>query len=539
MESKWVVIRLSNQSTALANQIDKASKATESVQIDLLLDCKQVHSTWEGAYCWVWLGASDKKGGKTAWNKGLRALGTVTSITGGPNFKDSWTVKFQIRVVLEASIDKVDLLRAGGEEYSRFCNMPIVGITSDASQTVQEIESDPRDSNLQALLNSVARIDGGFEEAVVAVYPELEPMFDYAPLLVVGEGTPSVVEEAVPRNLILSGPPATGKSYHVKHVLLPRIFQGKALAADEIRRRTFRVTFHPEYTFHDFVGSYQPTVAWLDHEGALSRHEPEEAKRRPVTFYEFVPGPLARALVQASQEPELPVVLVIEELNRGNCAAIFGDIFQLLDRPDGRSEYPIRPTPDFREWLERQKVTHPGLVEIFEDGELFLPENLYLIATMNTADQSLFPIDSAFRRRWKRKYRGVEAVAADNAGTQLPTVPVGGKKYVPWLEFTSRINEQVRRLSRNIDKQLGPFKFCVGGEIPDEDFLHSVVHDLWTDVFKTEQARRAVFDLGDGGDYNNLEALLRRHAEHCIFRDFTDPAPSSPELPPAEGNTAR
>lgn len=172
------------------------------------------------------------------------------------------------------------------------------------------------------------------------------------------------------RQIIIYGAPGTGKSYHIKQQL-----EEKAVS----KENQFRTTFHPDSDYSTFVGAYKPTM-----EG-------------DVIKYKFVPQAFLKAYVRAYQASTETVYLIIEEINRGNCAQIFGDIFQLLDRNDkGRSEYEIDADEDIKAYLE-EKLGKDS--EGIKGGKLCLPSNLYIYATMNTSDQSLFPIDSAFKRR--------------------------------------------------------------------------------------------------------------------------------------------
>lgn len=173
----------------------------------------------------------------------------------------------------------------------------------------------------------------------------------------------------LPRQIIFYGAPGNGKSHGVKEFL-----RNMKTDIDEIR-----VTFHPEMDYASFVGAYMPT---------------KENKTLEIT-YEFQPQPFLNAYQEAKSFPDKKVFLIIEEINRGNCAQIFGDIFQLLDRDqNGESRYSITPNTNIKKWLKDNHL----------ETELKLPNNLYIWATMNTSDQSLYPIDSAFTRRWEMHY---------------------------------------------------------------------------------------------------------------------------------------
>lgn len=195
-----------------------------------------------------------------------------------------------------------------------------------------------------------------------------------------------------------------------------------------------RVTFHPNYSYSQFVGTYKPIK---------SKFNPEE-----IT-YEYVPGPFMRVYVNAKRNPEKKFLLLIEEINRANVAAVFGDVFQLLDRKnDGTSQYPISATEDQKNYLES--------CGIFED-EIAIPANMYIWATMNSADQGVLPMDAAFKRRWDFEYLGIDDNQAQISTYSIPFTR-NGSKTINWNDFRVKLNEKLAvELKINEDKQLGPF----------------------------------------------------------------------------------
>jgi hypothetical protein len=203
-------------------------------------------------------------------------------------------------------------------------------------------------------------------------------------------------------------------------------------------------------------------------------------KQEEKIAYSFVAQSFLKAYVTAWQNREQAVYLVIEEINRGNCAQIFGDLFQLLDRKeDGVSEYPIKADQDMQDYLEEKFADCVGLPENIKSGdELQLPSNLYIWATMNTSDQSLFPIDSAFKRRWDWEYMPIV-----DAGKKWKIVTE--KKEYDWWSFLEKINVVVGDLTSSEDKKLGYF-FCkaVEGVIDADKFVNKVIFYLWNDVVK-------------------------------------------------------
>ncbi|MBQ8222124.1 MAG: AAA family ATPase [Bacteroidales bacterium] len=195
--------------------------------------------------------------------------------------------------------------------------------------------------------------------------------------------------------------------------------------------------------------------------------------------YEFTPQAFTKAYVKAWQNPDEPVYLIIEEINRGNCAQIFGDIFQLLDRKNGISEYPIDADNDLKGYLEKEDVlgvNHDGIA----NGKLCLPSNLNIIATMNTSDQSLFPMDSAFKRRWSWKCVPVDY---ENKDSEKFTISIEDKSY-KWHDFLKIVNQRIVKATDSEDKQMG--NFFITHNVKEEEFVDKVMFYLWNDVCKEE-----------------------------------------------------
>ena len=202
--------------------------------------------------------------------------------------------------------------------------------------------------------------------------------------------------------------------------------------------------------------------------------------------YSFEPQVFTKAYIYAYNHPNIATYLVIEEINRGNCAQIFGDLFQLLDRKkDGTSEYSILAENDLIEYLVYNLNGSEGI----KDGKLKLPSNLHIIATMNTSDQSLFPIDSAFKRRWEWKYVPIEQPKVGEMGDPRKwRIEVNGH-WCYWWEFLVAINRKIEKTINSEDKQLGYFFTIPKGDrdfIDAETFVSKVVFYLWNDVFRDE-----------------------------------------------------
>ena len=235
--------------------------------------------------------------------------------------------------------------------------------------------------------------------------------------------------------------------------------------------------------------------------------------------YSFVPQTFTKAYLRAWQTEE-PVYLVIEEINRGNCAQIFGDLFQLLDRKNGVSEYPIKADNDLAVYIgeELAKNSRENIPENVKSGEeLVLPSNLYIWATMNTSDQSLFPIDSAFKRRWDWTYIPIDTTKGSW------NINADGVNY-DWSDFLEKINAKIESATSSEDKMLG-FYFCKAENdvITAERFVNKVIFYLWNDVFKDYGFDDAVFN-----DENNKKITFRMFykadgkVDEAIVKKFLD-----------------
>lgn len=321
-----------------------------------------------------------------------------------------------------------------------------------------------------------------------------------------------------PLQQIFYGAPGTGKSFRIKR--------------DTANQSKIRTTFHPDSDYSTFVGCYKPTMS---NEG--DRADQEKGGGTKQIEYAFVAQAFLKAYVKAwksycSKECEnaKPQYLIIEEINRGNCAQIFGDLFQLLDRnEDGYSTYPIVADTDIQKYLSKEfeELDVPdSLNMIYDDYDgnvaedikngtvLALPNNFYIWATMNTSDQSLFPIDSAFKRRWDWKYMPIDTKKENW------NIEVDGNKY-SWTVFLEKVNEQIFEVTKSEDKKLG-FYFCRANNnvVGAEKFVSKVIFYLYNDVFKDYGYDRKMFKDENGkaiqfheyfqsnGDINEQKAAL-------------------------------
>lgn len=274
---------------------------------------------------------------------------------------------------------------------------------------------------------------------------------------------------------IFYGAPGTGKSHEVKRQT------GEWLNEDEDQDlpNVFRTTFHPDTDYASFVGCYKPTMRKTGKKHQVDGKDVDDEE----IIYEYVPQVFADAYVYAYNNPGTPTYLVIEEINRGNCAQIFGDLFQLLDRKNGKSEYKIKADKDLAKYLCEAKDKDGQDVlkdkDGIKDGKLCLPANLHILATMNTSDQSLFPMDSAFKRRWDWEYIPIKY---SNSNWRID---IAGYKY-SWIDFQTEINKRIFGATESEDKQLGDFfvKADDNNIISSKLLLNKVIFYLWNDVCK-------------------------------------------------------
>ena len=351
----------------------------------------------------------------------------------------------------------------------------------------------------------------GSDKNILATLPKSDfntIEFDDSKILSMKESLKKMRKSDIPLQQIFYGAPGTGKSHAINELTA-----GKDV---------IRTTFHPDTDYSTFVGAYKPTTKSVPVTTVIGTNAvPVKLNGKEMMedkiVYEYVSQAFLQAYVAAwrkysdAQEGEEPTdeFLVIEEINRGNCAQIFGDLFQLLDRGDeGFSEYPIKADSDMKKLLEKEfegleiknkeginalfKGDKDIVAEVLAGDVLLLPNNLYIWATMNTSDQSLFPIDSAFKRRWDWNY-----VPISDAGKKW-MIEVNGAQY-DWWKFLEAINDKVYHATYSEDKKMGYF-FCKAkdGVISAEKFVSKVIFYLWNDVFKDSEFEGDTFKDEDG-----------------------------------------
>lgn len=319
---------------------------------------------------------------------------------------------------------------------------------------------------------------------------------------------------SIPQSLVDFAKSDFLKKHYMNEIILQKIFYGApgtgkshTVDTEYVKgNKCFRITFHPDTDYASFVGCYKPKMGGPTGEDIT---------------YSFVPQVFLNAYIYAWNHPDEPTYLVIEELNRGNCAQIFGDIFQLLDRQKtvhpGYSKYTINADSDIATYLsgklENKERYEKAICEIyglkeFDFSILALPSNLNILATMNTSDQSLFPIDSAFKRRWEMEY-----VAVNYADAEQFSVKIDDAHKYSWADVLKGLNRYIKQEKHSTNKILGN-RFVQADEnnvISSVAFRDKVLFFLFNDVFKDEDEFRTSFfggndtlyfeDLCEGDDW--------------------------------------
>lgn len=363
---------------------------------------------------------------------------------------------------------------------------------------------------------------------------------------------PNIKTENTSRQIIYYGAPGTGKSHKIKEILGE--YEGCPEDKKVPKANIFRTTFHPDSDYSSFVGAYKPTMKkqkdkiytkgeliskltemkdggvtyspqkfgakyWrslkqlnladkkdilqacgmsdnytveLDKGIAVGEEYLTNSEESRI-IYSFIPQTFLNAYIRAYQTDE-NVYLIIEEINRGNCAQIFGDLFQLLDRDGkGKSEYTIKADADLKTFLENELGEG---CEAIKDGELCLPPNLYIYATMNTSDQSLFPIDSAFKRRWDWEYEPIKYKNTDWL------IDIDGLKY-RWSDFQKEVNTRILNDTGSEDKMLGDYFVNPSAKVISYDlFRNKILFYLWNDVCKDGDAN--IFPTNEEFSFSRL-----------------------------------
>lgn len=257
------------------------------------------------------------------------------------------------------------------------------------------------------------------------------------------------------KNLIITGAPGTGKSHYTNN---------------KYSLNSIRCVFHSEYTNSNFVGMYKPIPV----------------KNTDSITYQFVPGPFTQALVNAYNDPNQMHNLIIEEINRADASAVFGELFQLLDRDEnGTSDFPININPELQEFLANAvHSTNINLMDMIQlHGKIIIPSNLNIIATMNSSDQGVFTLDTAFKRRWIFKFIDINFQKCPYKDS---IIEICGQK-ISWENFATTINAYMMQNELPEDRQLGPF-FLKENELNDSEIFSSkLLYYIWNDVARYDK----------------------------------------------------
>ena len=428
-------------------------------------------------------------GDKPQWKTGLIGIGILSKAPYDKGYdKKNFKVQVSMKLLLKEPITRGDLIPYR-DTYGTIGIAPIV--KWEPNQALSQID----EKRALALLRAMLEIDNSIEDdmSIVIGKEGVDRVKECTKIMVevpvaYGERLNTAIERYLqddktvadgiinidtrsnnaesaekiekPHNRIAYGAPGTGKSYHLN--------QDAKLFREENMER---VTFHPSYSYAHFFGCYKPIS------------EGENIK------YQFVPGPFIRIWKKAMLNKNINYLLLIEEINRADVAAVFGDVFQLLDRKDGVSIYPINMSEDLKKYLEGTGLSTDKMV---------IPSNMYIWATMNSADQGVYPMDTAFKRRWDWKYIKITNAyekddnghyKTDEQGNKIPLnwkIKINETTEKDWWEFLDKINAIISNMTSSADKQLGYF-FCKADEnkvISVEKFVNKVIFYLWNDVFK-------------------------------------------------------
>ena len=495
----FATLRLGKTSVADITMINNLSAGVLNPVRTISVVCTQVPQELnEGTYVFIWLGSDNSKGIATEWKQGFKAVGKVTGIQRGEKYNDESTTTVEIGYVFADSVSRLDILREAPSAYYWCSSMPIIGLDDHSNQTIRCISVDGERSDIKAFFHVIESVLPDSKLEIVSAYPELEEYFSYIPRDphddLVDATNPAVVANGVARvtngtNTLLYGVPGAGKSWTI----------AREYCSDETRME--RLVFHPDYTYSDFVGQIMPKVE----DGSVS--------------YRFVPGPFTKLLKRAYENPGIEYFLIIEEINRGNAPAIFGEVFQLLDRkaePDA-SGYPVGTS--------EYGITNENVASVVygdPDRLVRIPSNMSIIGTMNTSDQNVFTLDTAFQRRWNMRLIENTFEGHRFADNHILDTDVS------WRQFCAAINREILksnvRKTSSEDKRLGAF-FITAADLvfnaaEDDDnateavrirarrdnrrFAEKVIKYLWDDAFKFN--RENVFETNS---FISLEQLIR------------------------------
>lgn len=392
-----------------------------------------------------------------------------------------------IRAVLDEFPDMIEQFK---EIFDKEFMDRVLGAVTVMIPTAVKFGENKEDA-VNSIREEMSIEDESSEEEEMEYKPYIKPNY-YTECLRKNKDTGKVYSH----NRIVFGAPGTGKSFKLDGEQEDLISKGGECE---------RVTFHPDYSYANFVGTYKPVPT----KNGIS--------------YEYVPGPFMRTYVKAikngrseNKEDITPFLLLIEEINRANVAAVFGEVFQLLDRDDrNASQYPVKPSEDIKTYLAKELGGKPEQYE-----EIKIPDNMYIWSTMNSADQGVFPMDTAFKRRWNFEYIGINNEDEKINGTYLVCDKAQIPYRVAWNELRKIINSTLasRDYKINEDKLMGPFfisqRVLKNNDEFRETFKSKVIMYLFEDAAK--QRRHMLFDGCDEDTRNQYSAICEEFDKRGI-----------------------
>ena len=467
----------------------------------------------EGNILFLTLGG-DKGNSEVDWNPGFRAIAHVAKAPYDYGHDGKASKYFKIDIAVDILLPE-PMIREDFVCYRNAYNAPYIGpeLRRDPSQAVSTITDKQAVAVVRAALDRYPDIkeklqnvfDKDFMDRVFGVEEMLIPV-----PVAYGENVSESMREVVNSGELLPSPQEPEKAEFVKfgeNILLYGVpGSGKSHSIDEYLKKEQnipdkyirRVVFHPDYTYSDFVGQIMPVLT-ADKDG-----------EKRIT-YKFVSGPFTDILKTAYSAPEEKCCMVIEELNRGNAPAIFGEIFQLLDREDNPDKDNFKGSKYKISNKDIADVVHPGHSE--DDCFVAVPPNLSFLATMNTSDQNVFSMDTAFQRRWRMRH-----IKNEFKGSQAATIIPG--TMIKWGVFAQTVNDilacKANGLGSTEDKSLGAY-FATGADFDSsQNFGEKVIKYLWDDAFKLN--RTSIFKSEFKNLYSLLDAFENGNGLHNIIK---------------------
>ena len=518
-ENKWdyMALRLTDPIS-----VHSLLNGVRDFTVDRITDLNEYLNT--GRILFIALGG-DKGKAEVDWETGFFAIGHVTRVPYDIGYEKNKRGKnyFKFDITVDVVLDK-PIPRSGFINYPNTYDAAYIGLElhRDRSQANSMLENDQAVAIIRATIDMMPHLKNEFEKIFPKEFMErvlgstrvlveipinygqdlkgavdekfensqngeddLETPVDEIPAINTEKEKRifyyeefAVDDKKYKRNLILHGAPGTGKSHSIEKLR-------KDLIGDEPNYT--RVTFHPDYTYSGFVGTYKPVPL-------------ENGENSEIT-YEYVPGPFMKILTEALMHQDVPYLLIIEEINRANTAAVFGDVFQLLDRDNtGKSQYPVNVSKDMKSYLKR--------VTGINFDEIRIPSNMFIWATMNSADQGVYPMDTAFKRRWSFSYIGLND-SEDKMRKYDVILGETAQQRVNWNKLRNALNDKLTLLGINEDKLIGPF-FISEHDMSDEKGF--------SEVFKDKVISYLFEDAARGKRNKLFKTPVKRYSEIC--RDF-------------------